>query len=389
MWLKSSGPNQRLWLVCGVLALCVKLALAINTIGTNDVVTWHWFANSIDAHGPLWLYHSDPLFNHPPFMSRVLTVINWLAHHTAFGFPFWLRLPAILADFGSLCLVALIVQPNVWLLTLLAICPISILVSGFHGNTDPVMIFLILLSIYFLERRKWLLAAAVTLGLAGCIKIVAVVLAPAFVFYLESNRQRILFALTACSTFVLLSSPYLIQDSGVIVHNVFGYRSDEGFWVISRLLRTLEYVTHHIGYLAVFDSINLIVTALVITGFVLLLSRRHVSLYGLCAISMFLFLWLIPGFGVQYLTWLVPFALFFGEAWTIAIYASSGLFLFLVYNYWSDVLPWYYAYSGGRIWPHGVIPFELATWLIIGLTLCAFLWRFGKGGSFDESAAGA
>jgi len=333
-------------------------------------------SRGIHAHSPLWLYHADPMFNHPPFMTRVLLVIWWLANHTAFGFPLWIRLPAILADFGSLCLVALIIHPNPRLLVLLAICPMSILISGFHGNTDPVMIFLILLSIYFLERRKWLFAAAVTLGLAACIKIAPIVLGPAFVCYLGPNRRRVLFAFVACATFVLLSSPYLIQDPAVIIRNVFGYRSLEGIWGFPRLGRVLELIMHHVGYVALVAEIGRVITAVVITGVMLLLLRRSVSLYARCAMSMFLFLWLTPGFGVQYLAWLVPFALFFGEAWTIAVYASSGLFLFLVYNYWSQGFPWYYANSLKLgAWPHRLIPFELIAWLVIGLTVFACLRR--------------
>jgi hypothetical protein len=271
---------------------------------------------------------------------------------------------------------SLIIQPKQRLLILLAICPISILVSGFHGNTDPLMIFLILLSIYFLERRKWLYAAAVALGLAGCIKIAAIVLAPAFLFYLETFRRRAIFALAASVTFVLLSAPYLLQDPGIVFHNVFGYRSIEGIWGLPRLARALEVITRHPGYVAEVAGIERVMTAVLITGTMLLLSRRTVSLYGRCAISMFLFLCLTPGFGVQYLAWIVPFALFFGEAWTIAVYASSGLFLFLVYNYWSQAFPWYYADSlklGG--WPPRLIPFELIAWLVIGLALLAGLRR--------------
>jgi Gpi18-like mannosyltransferase len=186
---KPSGLNKRVWVACGLVVLVAKLAFALNTIGTNDVVTWHRFADTIADHNPLWLYHADPLFNHPPFMTRVLPVLRWLSSHTPFGFPLWIRLPAILADFGSLWRVALILQPNTRLLVLLAICPVSILVSGFHGNTDAVMVFFILLAIYLLDKRKWLLAGAVAFGMAACIKVAAIALVPAFLFYLSPARR--------------------------------------------------------------------------------------------------------------------------------------------------------------------------------------------------------
>jgi hypothetical protein len=65
MWHNPGGLSQRVWIACGVLALVAKLALSINTIGTSDVVTWHLFANSIDAHGALSVYPADPMFNPP------------------------------------------------------------------------------------------------------------------------------------------------------------------------------------------------------------------------------------------------------------------------------------------------------------------------------------
>jgi Gpi18-like mannosyltransferase len=208
--------------------MAAKLAVALNTIGTNDVTTWRRFADSIDTYGALWLYQRDILFNHPPFLAHALPVLNWLARHTALGFPFWMRLPAILADFGSLWLLAAIVRPTPRLLLLFALCPISLFVAGFHGNTDPILIFLILLAIFFLERCNWLIAAAVALGLAGSIKIVAIVAAPALLFYVESNRRRVVFVTVAFATFLLLAAPYLFQAPGVIIRNVFGYHSLEG-----------------------------------------------------------------------------------------------------------------------------------------------------------------
>jgi hypothetical protein len=125
----------------------------------------------------------------------------------------------------------------------------------------------------------------------------------------------------------------------------------------------------------------------IIIALMLLLSRRPVSLYGRCAISTFLFLWIIPGFGVQYLAWLVPFALFFGEVWTIAVYASSSVFLFAVYTFWPGGFPWYYADSfptGGR-WPRQLVPFDLLAWTVIGLMLCTYVRRVRKTGIYEPN----
>src|SRR3569833_1690123 len=80
--------------------LC-KIALALNTIGTNDVYAWERFAHWSALFGS-GLYAIDPAFNHPPSMLHALALLSWLAKTTGIFFPFWLRAPAILADIGSL-----------------------------------------------------------------------------------------------------------------------------------------------------------------------------------------------------------------------------------------------------------------------------------------------
>lgn len=110
-------------------------------------------------------------------------------------------------------------------------------------------------------------------------------------------------------------------------------------WGFTRLARGPEILMNHVGYVTLTARIGLIIELVAITGSMALLSRQAVSLYGRCAISMFMFVWLIPGFGVQYLAWPVPFALFFGAGWTLAVYTSSALFLFFVYDNWAGASP--------------------------------------------------
>ena len=46
---------------------------------------------------------------------------------------------------------------------------------------------------------------------------------------------------------------------------------------------------------------------------------------------------------MQYLAWLAPWVAELGWAPAVVFYAASGVFLFLVYNYWAQGLPWYLA----------------------------------------------
>ena len=63
------------------------------------------------------------------------------------------------------------VKNKVLICLVCALNPINFLISGFHGNTDPVFIFFILCSFYFIEESKFALAG-LFYGLSICIKIV-------------------------------------------------------------------------------------------------------------------------------------------------------------------------------------------------------------------------
>src|SRR5262249_15968953 len=137
-----------------------------------------FFLQEYRGSGAKLLYEKDSEFNHPPFILHWLSAIRWLWLATGFRPWFLVRLPLILADLGSLFLVARLLRPALaapgrrFTLLLVAAAPASILVSGFHGNNDPVMIFFLLLSLVLLERPApdWLAGAA--LGMAVNMKVV-------------------------------------------------------------------------------------------------------------------------------------------------------------------------------------------------------------------------
>src|SRR3569623_519321 len=152
--------------------LC-KIDLALNTFGTNDVYAWERFAHWSALFGS-GLYAIDPAFNHPPSMIHALALLSWLAKTTGIFFPFWLRAPAILADSGSLWVLSRIFKERLqeplirWGLLLFALSPALILVSGFHCNTDSVVMLFLLLDVWRGERDG---QSGAAFGAAMCVKI--------------------------------------------------------------------------------------------------------------------------------------------------------------------------------------------------------------------------
>jgi hypothetical protein len=279
-----------------------------------------------------------------------------------------------MADIGALVVVARILRPSNRALILIALAPASIMISGFHGNSDPVMIFFALLAIYFLEVRQAAGLSAICLGVACCIKVVPVILLPSIMSYMEGNLRRFQYCLVSGATFLVLSLPYIAQDPSVIVRNVFGYRSLPGIWGFPRLGAILEVTSGRFGFVAMATRLGSILVVVSLAGLAFWFRRRGTPLFTRCAVSMFTFLWLSPGFGVQYLAWIVPFAIIFGKRAALAVYLSSGLFLALVYTYWCQGFPWYYANSNKvGPWTWRYVPFELAAWAVIGFLVLTHL----------------
>src|SRR5207248_3799145 len=207
------------WIVAlALVALTLKLAIAYNTIGTNDAVFFYGFAKVLSQYGLEWTYQHSHHFNHPPLTAYYLQGIYALTEQRwcqdiGVHFPFLLRLPGIIADFLVVLVLLRMTKTDLqiptWALALFALSPVSLMVSGFHGNTDPVMILLLVCAVWMCLRDQSALAG-LFFALSCQIKIVPLLLLPAFVFYWWSqNRSRPFLITGALTTTGLWSEPLL------------------------------------------------------------------------------------------------------------------------------------------------------------------------------------
>ncbi len=402
--------RQRYWLwmvgisLAALLSLALKLWLAYTTIGTNDVTAWQRFASTAQQFGGAALYRREALFNHPPFMVHVLLLQIYLTQHTGLPFPFWLRLPAILADLGTAILVWKTLTPSLEqrgrlaALLLLALAPPLIMVSGFHGNTDPAMICFVVLAVYLLERRAAVIPAGIALAIALSIKIVPVIFIPAIVFYLSTRRARLMFCIVTAAVWCVGALPYLFQVPQLIIRQVFAYGGNYGQWGISRLVvlravyadpfttwRELQQ-----GPYATIGRLVILVSIVAATAWMNRSTLRKPSLFVQCGLVAFLFLALSPAFGVQYLAWLMPWIIALGFRATLVLYTISSIFLFQVYTFWSGGLPWYFANSPSFGWRGMIIVFELLCWTCVVLLLgcyCAIVQKMQQAPARDVPLA--
>jgi tetratricopeptide (TPR) repeat protein len=360
-------------------ALVCKVLLALDTYGSNDVYAWERFAQWSRIFGS-GIYAADPAFNHPPSMSHVLQVMTWLAKTTGIFFPFWLRLPAILADSASIWILLLIFrrrlhEPSVcWTLFLVAISPTLILVSGFHGNTDPVVMFFVLLSVWLTdEGSDWTSGAA--LGAAMCVKVLPLIVLPVLFFYRPTLRRRAVFLVSALPVILICWSPYLFRDPLPVLRQVVGYQSIYGHWGLSWLAWHLTFFRPAWHDAFQHAGAYVVLTVILAAAFFVNRSPARPPLYAQAGASLFFFLAASNGFGTQYLAWLVPWMIGLGIVPVAFFTAASGAFLLLVYNYWSGGFPWYLADSNYVGDFSGHLDYALMLCWISVIVLACASWR--------------
>ncbi len=362
------------------IATLAKLILAFTTYGTNDVPLFEGYAKRAAQPHAIHLYEETILFTradgrphhepfwHPPFLLNLLPALLAAGKASGLPFPFLFRLLSILADLGSCLMVWRLhrrgsVAGPWWTPHLFAACPVLVLLSGFHGNTDPVMLALLLLAVFLIETGRPAWAAGLAYGMSLSIKVWPAVLGPVFLLYLGRNKDRALFTAAGAAVFVLGGMPFLAQDPLFVIRHVLSYRSLFGQWGIGQILVSLPAPT--LGELfQTYGPVAVMLLCLAVAVAAHIGSKA--PLLARVGLVTAVFLAFTPGFGIQYLAWLVPWLGALGGYHLLLYSIAAGVFQFLVYHYWSKGFPWYLADSTMvGPWRDSLILPEMICWLVV------------------------
>jgi hypothetical protein len=380
-----------------LVALTLKLSIAYNTIGTNDAVFFYGFAKVLSEHGLEWTYQHSRYFNHPPLTAYYLRGIYALTEQRwcqdiGVHFPFLLRLPGIIADFLVVMVLLRISKTEfrvpTWALALFALSPVSLMVSGFHGNTDPVMVLLLVCAVWMCLRNQPVFAG-LFFALSCQIKIVPLLFLPAFALFWFSQNQSRSFLISGAITTCLLWSEPLLHFPILFAKNVLAYGSYWGIWGITYLFRLTG--LHDFSRLSFFDlepAQNIIITVLkvIIIGAALWIGWHNRHARGHAFVESLAYTWLVffvfaPGVCPQYLIWLAPFILILSPTLYTCLLVSSSVFLFAFYNITSGGLPWKVALAMDESKQHWTA-WSLLPWVVIVAGSIA-LWRKTADGKLD------
>jgi 4-amino-4-deoxy-L-arabinose transferase-like glycosyltransferase len=351
-------------------ATVLKLEIAARTFGTNDVHYWGEFAQAVRDFGPVGIYGHHfrvPVYNHGPLAGWMLVAINWLLDHGVTSFPFLIRVPACLADFVTALLVfelVRLVRParGAAIAAVFVVCsPVLFVVSGFHGNTDPVFVMFALLSVYLLVVPGRALAAGVAFGLAVSIKLVPVVLGPVLLVVLVRLGWRRLAAFVSggAIVFLLLWLPVLLSRWHAFRVQVLGYNGI-GFrqWGLPQFL-TWAHLPGVSAWLSGPGRFGILLASGLAAAAIVW--RRPGALVPAVGLSLVLFLLLSSAFGMQYLVWPLAGA-YLIDTWAATGYnLAASVFVVVVYDRWNHAFPWdwYDAWA---------VPFSLRELVLMVLT---------------------
>ena len=366
------------------LASAVKALWAVNSVGTCDAMLFFYFGKAIQIHGMAYLYKGTALFNHTPLTGWLVKELCLATHNDGLHFGAILRLACVLADvalvLGLLHVRKLTGKPPWWALGLFAASPVSIMVSGFHGNIDPIMVmFLFFAAVAVLKDQP--LLSGVMFAAACNVKIVPILVAPVFIFYwMARGRRSAIRFMAASGTLMLAGAAWaLINCPAAFIHNVFGYGSYWGGWGVTYWLRETGIRSYGLmsfeGLSAAQNHVILALKIITLVGVFTLAWRRR-KLGGLDFFTTLgaAFTWIFvftPGTGVQYMVWYAPFVLLLSPGWWTTLTAGSAVYMARFYHSTSQYhFPWDMALPKGPEVPYWAPWTNLVWGTFIALLLC-------------------
>jgi hypothetical protein len=350
---QANGAPDWSWrsaLGLAALAVLVRAVPAALFYGTSDVLAWEWLGQLL-LNGEN--FYATRLHNWPPLWVYLASGL-WLLH-AASGLPFsfLVKLPPIAAD---ACISVLLYraglrrgwsrQAAILAGVAYALHPVAILVSGYHGQFDSLMLAPAVLAWYgweFWTGRRRLVGSGLALGLGVWFKAVPLLFLPVFLPRLASWRERWVFGGLAVGPALIGTLPYLFLWPLDVIENFVAYSSWFGQWGYPVAWMVVEFA--QLGRvpwpvpdpnfispplrMMLYHGRWLLAGALVATWWYSY--RRAFDALAAILATLTVFYFTTVGFGLQYVLWIVPFALVAREGWLWPYSVAATALLVLAY----------------------------------------------------------
>jgi hypothetical protein len=294
--------------------------------------------------------YSSPLVSgrHPylPFQLYLIAMAMWISQRTGLPFAVTVKWPAILADLGLTALMFRTVQRTDKLGTqataiglLYALNPVSILVSAYHGQFDAIPTLFLALSWYFwhfyADWQRQIGLSALCLGFAILDKTWPILFLPIVLLRLNPLTARLRYGSVALSVPAIFTGAYIAlfpEDVSPLFSRALTHTGVPGWWGASALLNVLSAETDWgkelLDFLARYG--RWFIFGAVGTSY--WLTRRQQAIDALVTAILTLYVF-TSGFGLQWMLWVVPFALLVGD-WGAADQYVAGALIYMLPSYY-------------------------------------------------------
>lgn len=292
--------------------------------------------------------YTSALGRHPylPFQMYIMGAMAGLSQMTGLPYVAAIKLPAVAAD---VALTALIygavartrdVRWAAYLALLYALNPVSLLVTSYHGQFEAVTLLLLALAWWLWERRQ-VTGSAAALGFAILNKTWPVVFLPVIFIRIPTWRRRIAYTALALGIPVLFAVAYLVFFSAApapMLRRALTHRGVPGYWGPGAVINPAAALWPGLQPLA--DALFALRNWLLLAAVLLTLwwTRRQSALDAFLTLLLGMFV-LTVGFGIQWLVWLVPFALLAGEDRWLRVYSLAATLMLTVHLYGLHMVP--------------------------------------------------
>ena len=359
-----------------VLARAVPAILPLSTdaIVSYDLHSYRAVADAVARHTDV--YDLTGRYPYLPLHMYAFAVAGWLAAHTPLPFALLVKLPAIAADATLTALVGRAAaglgrrDDTAALAMVFALNPVSVLVTGYHGQFDAVptaLLFGAWTCVAFGSGRRWRVLSALLLGLAVADKTWPLLLTPVLLWRVRGLAARTMYlALAAIPPLTCLAFYEQLVPGGAVhaLRTVATYQGVVGTWGFSALLVRAAGAEGHEAALHAATTLGPWVLAGALACAYATAARLRHDAERFAVILGMLYA-AASGWGVHWLAWLVPAAVLGAGRWSAVYLAAAGAYSAAIYLAFRGVI-WGFAWFTNSLAP--------ATWpATIGLALWAAL----------------
>lgn len=391
-----NDKSQRILLIL-LVATLAKVLWALYSVGFIDTPYFSMYGKLAAKHGLAWMYASgDIVFNHTPLTSAICVGIFGVVGDDKMLFGFVFRLLSIIADvfvvLGLMRLVRFGVGIPWWALAVVAGSPVSLMISGYHGNVDPIMTALLFYAaISVIEKRPAI--CGLYFALSCNLKVVPLMFFPAFFLYWLHHERRsvIRFSLTVFAVLLAGFGVALWEYPQLLLSRVFGYGGLCGSWGVTYWLRqTGAPVFEALTFNGASPEQKLVMRLLKVIVILLVLhiswARRKVTngkaffeTIARCWIILFVF---APSGSPQYMSWFLPFMAIGYPRWSILLNGAATIYLAVCYSSIANSsFPWVFSSPVGAS-EMGIAMYFLSSnipWIAFIALYISLYWNSLKG----------